>query len=63
MKDTDKTMQTLLAAAKDVGGKKVIACKAAFKLAEEMGLTYKAMGELCNQAKVKIVACQLGCFQ
>ncbi|MFZ5449199.1 MAG: hypothetical protein ACOZFS_11245 [Thermodesulfobacteriota bacterium] len=42
------------------GGK--IACAAAFKLAEELGLSRKELGELLNELKIKIVQCQLGCF-
>jgi hypothetical protein len=42
------------------GGK--IACVAAFRLAEELGLTRKDLGELLNELKIKITHCQLGCF-
>jgi hypothetical protein len=39
-----------------------IACAAAFKLAEESGLSRKDLGELLNDLKIKIILCQLGCF-
>jgi len=39
-----------------------IACAAAFKLAEELGLSRKDLGELLNKLKIKIGQCQLGCF-
>jgi hypothetical protein len=39
-----------------------IACAAAFKLAEELGLSRKDLGELLNDLKIKIIQCQLGCF-
>ena len=39
-----------------------IACPAAFRLAEEMGLSRKELGELLNELKIKITQCQLGCF-
>ncbi len=39
-----------------------IPCAAAFKLAEELGLSRKEMGELLNELKIKISQCQLGCF-
>lgn len=58
----DNALEELLSVAKEIDGKKIIDCAAAFTLAEKHGLTRKAMGELCNQAKVKIVSCQLGCF-
>jgi hypothetical protein len=42
------------------GGK--IACGAAFRLAEELGLSRHDLGELLNELKIKIIQCQLGCF-
>jgi len=39
-----------------------IACVAAFRLAEELGLSRKDLGELLNELKIKIIQCQLGCF-
>jgi hypothetical protein len=39
-----------------------IPCAAAFKLANELGLSRKAMGELLNELRIKITQCQLGCF-
>jgi hypothetical protein len=39
-----------------------IACAAAFRLAEELGLSRKDLGELLNELRIKIAHCQLGCF-
>ena len=39
-----------------------IACAAAFRLAEELGLSRKDLGEILNDLKIKIIQCQLGCF-
>ncbi len=39
-----------------------IPCAAAFKLAEELGLTRKELGEIFNELHIKITRCQLGCF-
>jgi hypothetical protein len=39
-----------------------MACAAAFRLAEELGLSRKDLGELLNELKIKIIQCQLGCF-
>ena len=39
-----------------------IACAQAFGVAEELGITRKALGELLNELKIKIIQCQLGCF-
>jgi hypothetical protein len=39
-----------------------IACAAAFRLAEELGLSRKDLGGLLDELKIKIIHCQLGCF-
>ena len=39
-----------------------IACAAAFRLAEELGISRKELGEMLNELKIKIAHCQLGCF-
>ena len=39
-----------------------IACAAAFRLSEELGISRKELGEMLNELKIKIVHCQLGCF-
>lgn len=39
-----------------------ISCQKARKLAEDEGITYKDMGDLLNEHKIKIKDCQLGCF-
>jgi hypothetical protein len=39
-----------------------IPCAAAFRLAEELGLSRKDLGEVLNELKIKIIQCQLGCF-
>jgi hypothetical protein len=39
-----------------------IPCAAAFRLAEELGLSRKDLGEVLNELKIKITHCQLGCF-
>lgn len=39
-----------------------IPCAAAFKLAEDLGITRSQFGELLNELNIKIIQCQLGCF-
>lgn len=39
-----------------------ISCSEARKLAEELGVPYREVGKACNELKIKIVACELGCF-
>jgi hypothetical protein len=37
-------------------------CATAFQIAKEMKVTTKEIGETCNQLKIKVRSCQLGCF-
>jgi hypothetical protein len=39
-----------------------LACPVAFKIAKEMKVGPKEIGEACNRLKIKIRSCQLGCF-
>ena len=39
-----------------------LACAAAFRLAEELGISRQELGEMFNELKIKITHCQLGCF-
>ncbi len=62
MSQTD-AVSAVLVKVKEVDGKKTLPCKVALQLADELGLLPKAIREICDDAKVKIVGCQLGCFQ
>ena len=55
---TDDVKTRIRAAAKE--GK--IPCATAFRLAEELGISRKDLGNLLNEMKIKIIQCQLGCF-
>jgi hypothetical protein len=39
-----------------------IPCATAFRLAEELEISRKELGNLFNEMKIKIIQCQLGCF-
>jgi len=56
---TQEDLQTKIRAAAPEGK---IACAAAFRLAEELGISRRKMGDLLNEMKIKILQCQLGCF-
>lgn len=45
---------------KAVGGK--LPCAAARQIAEELGVSYRDVGEAADTLHVKITGCQLGCF-
>lgn len=44
-------------------GKKVLACTQAHKLSKEHNISLKEIGETCNHHGIKIIQCQLGCFE
>ena len=46
--------------ASSVNGK--LPCASAFKIAEQLNVSIKEVGEACNKLYVKIRSCQLGCF-
>jgi LAO/AO transport system kinase len=39
-----------------------LSCSTARKIAEEIGVTYKIIGNTADRLKIKITSCQLGCF-
>jgi hypothetical protein len=39
-----------------------LSCENAHKLAKELNTSLPEIGVLCNELKIKIAACQLGCF-
>lgn len=39
-----------------------IACPAARELAEQLGVDPSVIGNACNQLRIKIKGCALGCF-
>ena len=43
-----------------VNGK--LPCPVAFKIAKQLKVSTKEVGEACNKLSVKISSCQLGCF-
>ena len=40
-----------------------ISCRQCFEIAKECDASLKVVGEVCNENKVKVHACQLGCFK
>jgi LAO/AO transport system kinase len=43
-----------------VGGK--LPCAVAFRIAKELGVASKVVGDAANRLNIKIAKCQLGCF-
>jgi hypothetical protein len=43
--------------------KKVLTCTKAFELAKKFDVNAIEIGRICNQNKIRISSCQLGCFK
>jgi hypothetical protein len=39
-----------------------LSCETAHALSQELSVPLREIGSLCNELKIKISACQLGCF-
>lgn len=39
-----------------------LSCEKARALAEELNIPLREIGAICNELKIRISACQLGCF-
>jgi len=63
MNERIEPREAVVRAAREVDGRKVLSCSEAFELAEKLSLSRQAIGVLCNETGVRIVACQLGCFK
>jgi hypothetical protein len=44
------------------GNKKRLTCTEAFELASKYEMEIIEIGHICNEQKIKICKCQLGCF-
>lgn len=60
MKETIKAK--VLEAAKEEEGKKKLSCAQAFKIASDLQVPVKQIGDCCNENEIKLKNCQLGCF-
>ncbi len=50
-------------AATEIDGLGKLTCKKAIQLAEELNISTKEIGDICNAENIKIIHCQLGCFR
>lgn len=52
----------LLEKIKELAPDGTITCREARELAEKLGVPPIKLNKVCNEAKIKITACELGCF-
>jgi len=63
MSDIEELAAAIIAAAREIDGKKKLSCQTAFDLAEKFGVSKETLGQACNDNNIKIADCQLGCFK
>ena len=54
--------EQLIEAIKKASADNRLTCEKAHMLSAELKVTLQEIGVLCNELKIKISACQLGCF-
>jgi len=57
-----KTSSEINIAVKNAAKEGKLSCTSARKLADELHVSLKDVGGACNELKIKIFACELGCF-
>ena len=62
MDKSEDLVNAVLEQAREINGKKKLACAQAFELANEFQVEVIEIGRICNRQKIKICKCQLGCF-
>ena len=60
--ETDAIKAALLRHTKEVDGRPTLSCHQARVVAEALGVELGLVGQICNEARIKITNCELGCF-
>lgn len=63
MSENTELVDAVIEAAVEVDGRKKLSCARAFRLAERFGAELSEVGQVCNDYKIRITKCQLGCFK
>ena len=59
----EELIAAVIKKAKEIEGRKKLACAEAFELAQQFETEITEIGRICNLHKIKICKCQLGCFR
>jgi hypothetical protein len=63
MSENTELFDAVIEAAVEMDGRKKLSCAKAFRLAERFGAELPEIGRVCNDHKIRITKCQLGCFK
>ena len=61
--ENEQLKELVASATFEEGGRKKLTCAEAFRLAEEHNVELLDITRICNQERIKICRCQLGCFK
>jgi len=62
MKSHEELTKVVLDRSKEVDGRRTLTCAQAMSLAAELGVEPRQIGSICDQEKIHLGSCQLGCF-
>ena len=62
MKSQEELTKVVLDRSKEADGRRTLTCAQALSLAAELGVEPKQIGRICDQEKIRLGGCQLGCF-
>lgn len=63
MSKEEELIKAVLERAREIDGRKKLACAEAFELAKEFEVEVIEIGRICNRNNIRICKCQLGCFE
>ena len=63
MSGSEDLVNAVLATSRQEDDSRELSCADAFQLAEAHGVTLITITRICNQQKIRISDCQLGCFK
>ena len=63
MEESAELVEAVRKTAVDRDGRLILPCAQAFKIAGQYDVGLGAIGRICNEERIKIVRCQLGCFK
>ncbi len=59
----EDAIEAVRKAAVEVDGRNTLSCAEALRIADATNLDFMDVGGICNEEKIKLVRCQLGCFK
>lgn len=62
MKSQEEMTRIVRDRSKEVNGRRTLTCAQAMGLAAELGVEPGQIGRICDQEKIRLGSCQLGCF-